>query len=1031
MAEQPEGVKANDGERPVPAGKPALKGPRPERAIKAEKTAPKSERPNGEDADGPGKAGRAAALDSTIKAEKPAAKTEDDNDPDATEALAKTAVKTEKPSAKPDKTAVMADKPAEESNGEAEKPAKPAKAAKAAKAAPRRQVAGVWGIDLGQCGLKAIRLVEENGLITATAFDYVEYPKILSQPDADPDALTREALDKFLSRNQLKGDTVAISVPGHGGLARFVKLPPVEEKKIGDIVRFEAKQQIPFNLDEVVWDYQKLGAGAVEGGFALDTEIGLFAMKRDAVGRYLQHFKDVHVEVHLVQMAPLALCNFVAYDLLNKGSGGEESTDAKKQCVVALDIGTDSSNLIITDGDRIIWQRPINLGGNHFTRALTKDLKLTFAKAEHLKRNAMKSPDLKKILASIKPVLNDFVNEVQRSLTFFANSHRDAHIQYMMGLGNAFRLPGLQRYMAEKLALEVRKLEKFERLAGDSVVAAPAFTENVLSFAVAYGLAVQGLKQARLLTNLLPPEIRFERLIKAKKPWAVATAASLLLAIGGMTLGYAMDWTSNGGPTMDAFEKQRTTNASALGEALKKEVGDTPFAKALVSGRRAMDEAEKAKQVFQTTKDNATSKKKAVETIVSGQAEQLNWLELNHFIDDAIVRPADALHYPVTMMRGNVPCKNLSEKLLWLEEERSRCRLPLFVPPLDGLDDEKKTAALKEAEQRRLEFFELYVKPAQKAHGEWIASRSKVSSDDQAEGMGQLLQFQIVSVNSRYCSKLNTQFWASLKKEPYNAVLEPANKYMRPLGAEKTPPGEGDKGWIIELRGYTYHSAKAQAVVDVLMENIAERAQSKPKYWPLLEQPEESGVPAGSAKPDSPPGGADQPAAPMGPISHVMRVNHTTIRANDGTPFMIIGTSKLDDLLGGGGGGGGGSAQGPASGNVSGTGRPGSGAPAQGPGGSAAPGGGGRSGGGSTSTWKPLVAVDTTEAPGTGATGAAKTEPKYNRTEFVILFIWREKTPSDGLLESKNKPSEGDQGQNAGTPAAPPPSSPSRPREDE
>src|ERR1700737_5609373 len=142
---------------------------------------------------------------------------------------------------------------------------------------------GVWGIDLGQCALKGLRLESHDGTLTATAFDYVEHPKILSQPDADPDQLTREALEKFLSRNDLRGDTVAISVPGQSGLARFVKLPPVEEKKIHDIVKFEAKQQIPFNLDEVVWDYQKLGAGEGVDGFALETEIGLFAMKRDVI----------------------------------------------------------------------------------------------------------------------------------------------------------------------------------------------------------------------------------------------------------------------------------------------------------------------------------------------------------------------------------------------------------------------------------------------------------------------------------------------------------------------------------------------------------------------------------------------------------------------------------------------------------------------------------------------------------------------------------------------------------------------------
>src|SRR5437899_5018280 len=118
-------------------------------------------------------------------------------------------------------------------------------------------------------------------------------------------------------------------------------------------------------------------------------------------------------------------------------------------------------------------------------------MKLTFAKAEHLKRNAVKSPDLKKILSALKPVLNDFVSEVQRSLGYFTNTHRDAQIQYLIGLGNAFRLPGLQKYLQEKLQLEVRKLQKLERLSGDEVVAAPTFTENILGFGVAYGLALQ------------------------------------------------------------------------------------------------------------------------------------------------------------------------------------------------------------------------------------------------------------------------------------------------------------------------------------------------------------------------------------------------------------------------------------------------------------------------------------------------------------------------------------------------------------
>ena len=52
---------------------------------------------------------------------------------------------------------------------------------------------GVWGIDIGQCALKALRCEMQDGELVATQVDYIEYPKILSQPDADPQTLIAEA----------------------------------------------------------------------------------------------------------------------------------------------------------------------------------------------------------------------------------------------------------------------------------------------------------------------------------------------------------------------------------------------------------------------------------------------------------------------------------------------------------------------------------------------------------------------------------------------------------------------------------------------------------------------------------------------------------------------------------------------------------------------------------------------------------------------------------------------------------------------
>ena len=243
-----------------------------------------------------------------------------------------------------------------------------------------------WGIDIGQSALKAIKLryAEATGQVVAVAFDYIQYPKILSQPDAVPEEIIREAMQTFLSRNNLQGDLVGFSVPGHSSLVRFIQLPPVEVSKLGEIVKYEARQQIPFPLEEVIWDYQPVGSAIEEGGFLLEAEVGLFAMKRDQVMNQLRPFTNAKVEVELIQIAPLGLFNVLSYDELGMRVG---TPSGDTEYVIVLDMGCDNTTLMVSNGKKI-WVRNIPIGGNHFTRALTKEMKLSFAKAEHLKCNA-------------------------------------------------------------------------------------------------------------------------------------------------------------------------------------------------------------------------------------------------------------------------------------------------------------------------------------------------------------------------------------------------------------------------------------------------------------------------------------------------------------------------------------------------------------------------------------------------------------------------------------------------------------------
>jgi type IV pilus assembly protein PilM len=618
---------------------------------------------------------------------------------------------------------------------------------------------GFWGIDIGQCALKALRMELVDGKPTATAFDYVEHTKILSQPDADPDTLIREALDKFLSRNDVKNDEIAVAIAGQSGLARFVKLPPVEEKRIAEIVKFEAKQQIPFPLDEVVWDFQKVSGGDAIDGFALETEIGLFAMKRDVISRYMGYFAGSKTEVHLVQMSPIALVNFATYELLKKDepkAEGEEDENpiprGKKKCTVVLDVGTDASNLIITDGGKIIWQRPIPLGGNNFTRALTKELKLTFAKAEHLKRNAAKSPDMASILKAIKPVLTDFVGEVQRSLGYFTNTHRDAHVAHLVGLGSAFKLPGLQKYLSDKLSLEVKKPSKFEKLSGDTVLNDPLFQENLLTFPIAYGLALQGLGQARLLTNLLPREIAQDRLVRRKKPFAAAAAAMLVLGLAGMSAGYSKPF-------------------AALNDA------------GIDKGMKAAKEAEQAYSAQDSTFSDKVKASKEnqefVKSIIAGQEERLNWPRFVEVFTASLPRPGTngTLNETAAFHNEDDKPKPFSQEVLWKGTGDAGLRAHEWF-----LDRMRKGVPITEA-----------------------------LADAKSDMPASLAMVNVETLHTRWVTDINAFLLAAdgLVKTTYNNDIA---LYMKDDEREKDaekgrwkPKGPTEGGWVIEIRGFTEH----------------------------------------------------------------------------------------------------------------------------------------------------------------------------------------------------------------------------------
>src|SRR3989454_1524189 len=182
------------------------------------------------------------------------------------------------------------------------------------------------------------------------------------------EAVILKALQEMLAEKGLKARNVNVCAPGFHVFSKFVKLPPVDAGKVTQIIQYEAQQNVPFPLEEVVWDYQILGSTA--GG---ELEVLLVAIKADIVEGLFRVTESAGLHLLLADVSPAALCNAFRF---NYGD--------LEDCTMLLDIGAKTSNLLFFEKGKV-FSRSINLGANSITQDFANESKLKYDVAEKIK----------------------------------------------------------------------------------------------------------------------------------------------------------------------------------------------------------------------------------------------------------------------------------------------------------------------------------------------------------------------------------------------------------------------------------------------------------------------------------------------------------------------------------------------------------------------------------------------------------------------------------------------------------------------
>src|SRR5712691_2022738 len=186
--------------------------------------------------------------------------------------------------------------------------------------------------------------------------------------EATREAAILKALQETLAQKAAKARNVNVCAPGFHVFSKFVKLPPVDAGKVTQIIQYEAQQNVPFPLSEVVWDYQILGS--TPGG---ELEVLLVAIKADIVEGLFRMTEAAGLHLQLADVSPAALCNAFRY---NYGD--------LEDCTMLLDIGAKTSNLLFFEKGKV-FSRSINLGANAITQDFANESKKKFDVAEKIK----------------------------------------------------------------------------------------------------------------------------------------------------------------------------------------------------------------------------------------------------------------------------------------------------------------------------------------------------------------------------------------------------------------------------------------------------------------------------------------------------------------------------------------------------------------------------------------------------------------------------------------------------------------------
>ena len=377
-------------------------------------------------------------------------------------------------------------------------------------------------------GMQVVTLAEfradSRGALTLHAFQQEE---LIVDPAADATRPAQieaavAALRKAL-RVPLK-ERVNVCLPSQSVFTRFVKLPGSTPSEVDSIIGFEAQQNVPFPIDEVIWDYQIMGESKEN-----QWDVALVAIKAEQLDEINTSVNKGGLKSFVVDVAPMALSNAFRYNYSDLGG-----------CSLLIDIGARTTNLVFVE-DKRVFSRSIPVGGNTISAAISKEFKREITVGEKLKIEKglvglggnyaePEDPVEARISKVVRSTMTRLHAEVARSISFYRQNQSGTAPVRTFLCGGTVSLPYMTEFFSEKLQMPIEHLNPLRNVTVASQETAALLDGKAHTVSEVVGSALRHLGNVPMEVNLRPHSVVREQDLAKRKPFLILAACCLLLA---------------------------------------------------------------------------------------------------------------------------------------------------------------------------------------------------------------------------------------------------------------------------------------------------------------------------------------------------------------------------------------------------------------------------------------------------------------------------------------------------------------------